>query len=306
MRPDMGSFIFKTLGIVRSDIPFSRDDANRFLPWILALMVALSAFALCLGVTLGQWISTHRMVYGQEVSLIIPPQPDSMRDDVANLIAYVEKTPGIARVRVLGDAEIISMVQPWLGDGVGLKDLPLPTMAEVTLTNQQGIAAPDLKALQTKLTSMLPGTQLDTQESWVEKFARFTAALQTLAYGTAAFILAALAAMIIFTSQTALKLHRRPVELLHSIGADDGYIARQFQWNATALMLQGAVPGTLLGGILYLALGYYAGSLDTPLMPRLTLSYAHLAIALGLPATCALLGLLASRVAVLRSLHRVL
>lgn len=306
MAATMWSSPLHSLGIVSSDILFARDDANRFLPWILALMVALSAFALCLGVTLGQWISNHQLVYGQDVSLIIPPQPESMRDDVNNLIAYLQKAPGIAKVRVLENQEVLNMVQPWLGNDAAIKDLPLPTMADVTLSSTQAAGNAEIKTLGEKLNSMLPGTQLDTHESWVRKFGEFTAALRALAYSVAVFILVALAAMIIFTSQTALKLHRRPVELLHSIGADDSYIARQFQWNSTLIMLQGAIPGTLLGGVLYLALGYYAGSLDTPLMPQMKLSLAHAAIAFGLPIACSLLGLFSSRFAVLRELHRVL
>lgn len=294
--------LMKFLGIVRSDIPFARDDANRFLPWILGLMVAMTAFALCLGVSLGQWIAGHRAVYDQEMSLIIPPQPDAMQDDVRNLIAYVQKQPGIERVRVLEEREIAALVKPWLGENSSLDGLPLPVMAEITV----GDSPPDAKTLQAKIGAMIPGAQIDTHESWVEKFARFTTALRVLAYTAAAFILAALAAMIVFTSQAALKLHRQPVALLHSIGADDGYIARQFQWNACALTLQGALPGTLLGVLLFTALGYFAGSLDTPLMPRLAFSPSHLAILFGLPLVCGLLGLAASRRAVLHELHRVL
>lgn len=302
----MWSSLLYSLGVARSDILFARDDANRFLPWILGLMVSLTAFALCLGMTLGQWISSHQLVYGQDVSLIIPPQPDSMQGDVKNLIAMVEKAPNVEKLRVLEPQEVLNMVQPWLGDDAAMKDLPLPTMAEITIRRQPLSGSKDIKALTERVATMIPGTQLDTHESWARKFGQFTAALQALAYGVAAFILLALSAMIVFTSQAALKLHRRPVELLHSIGADDGYIARQFQWNATALMLQGAIPGTVLGYALYMALGSYSGSLDTPLLPQLKLSLSHLALALALPLGCALLGLCASRFAVLRELRRVL
>lgn len=301
LKPMLGA-----LGIVKTDIPFARDDANRFLPWVLALMVALTAFSMCIGLTLGQWVSSHKLAFSGSVTVIVPPQPETMEKDVENLLSYLRKQPIIESLKVLDKKEVTELLEPWLGDVAEMEELPLPTVAQATLKPDANGQIPSLTELQDKLTSLVAGTEIDAHETWVEKFARFTNAIQLLSYTAALFILTALAAMVVFTAKAALKLHRRTVALLHSIGADDPYIARQFQWNACGIALQGAIPGTLLGALLYGSLAFYAGSLESPLMPKLVFLPWHYVLLVLLPLFCGLLSLVAARMAVLKQLRRVL
>ena len=51
---------------------------------------------------------------------------------------------------------------------------------------------------------------------------------------------------VIFTTRAGLAVHHAVVEVLHLIGARDGYIARQFQRQALRLALRGGIVGLVL------------------------------------------------------------
>ena len=48
------------------------------------------------------------------------------------------------------------------------------------------------------------------------------------------------------------------IEVLHFVGAEQAYIAKQFQWHFLVLGLIGAVAGGFLAIIVFLSLGFWA------------------------------------------------
>src|SRR3546814_8077793 len=51
--------------------------------------------------------------------------------------------------------------------------------------------------------------------------------------------------MVAFVPRMGLAAHQRSIELLHMIGAQDSYVARQFQNHALRLGLRGGLIGLL-------------------------------------------------------------
>lgn len=282
--------------MLRPDIPFARDDANRFLPWMIALMAVITGLMLCLGATLGQWVAHQRGGAQQNFSVQIPQAADGEK-----ALALVERAEGVKRARLVPPAEVRALVEPWLGSGEALKDIGFPALIDVDMAAPGAV---DLPALQAKLADALPGASLDAQELWVEKFARFNHALQAAMAALAACILAALAGMMIFVARASMKLHASTVRLLHAIGADDGYIARQFQANAVNLALRGAVPGVVASAAAYGALGLYIARLDAPMLPPLGFSLTHVLLLAALPVACGVIALLSVRYATLGQLGK--
>ncbi len=106
---------------------------------------------------------------------------------------------------------------------------------------------------------------------------------------------------VIFTTRAGLSMHRDVIELLHLMGARDGYIARQFDRQALRLGLIGGAVGIALALATVLALGEAAGAAallggGLGLGP---LDYAALAL---LPVAAALLAMATARLTVLRAL----
>jgi cell division transport system permease protein len=101
-----------------------------------------------------------------------------------------------------------------------------------------------------------------------------------------------------------LAAHERSIELLHLIGAQDSYVARQFQNHALSLGLRGGLLGLVCAlPTLYLA-RMLLQRIDSGLLPELNFLAHEWSYFVLLPVAAALVTMLAARVTVLRTLAR--
>ena len=101
---------------------------------------------------------------------------------------------------------------------------------------------------------------------------------------------------------SGLAVHHDIIEMLHLIGAEDGYIARQFQGHAMKLGLVGAIPGVLLAVLTIELLAIAAGRIDAFLLPNIRLAPAQWAALALVPLAAALIAMLTARLTVMRRL----
>lgn len=286
--------------MTNSDINFSADDAHRFLPWLTGTMVGLAALLLCLSLSLNAWVLDRSGVAGGGFAVHVPASEDQARQ-VEALRVTLQKMPGVKSVRPLSEEQLHRLLRPWLGGG-DYADLPLPAVIEVTLDDPQ--APVDHAALQKTLSAVAPGVEADTHERWTAAFSSFSSAVRALALLLSLLVIGAMAVTIAMSARASLKLHARTVGLLHAIGAEDGYIARQFQREALRLSVPGALAGCAAAGVVYAVTGAYLNSLDLSLLPPLPVTASHLLLLLALPLACGLLAWTVVRVSVLRQLER--
>src|ERR1700691_2113674 len=109
---------------------------------ILTFLAALTAGAVTMVVgSASDWQSE----VGREVTIQV--RPVSGRDveaDVRAAIAVAQGTPGVAEVRAYTKEESEALVEPWLGSGLALNELPIPRMIVVKLAS--GVT-PDFAAM---------------------------------------------------------------------------------------------------------------------------------------------------------------
>src|SRR5690606_26062041 len=86
-----------------------------------------------------------------------------------------------------------------------------------------------------------PAVEIDDHGVWLADFQALISSTEWAAYGVLTVILLITAVILVMSSRTELALHSSTVELLRSLGAERGYIARQFQMNALWMSLRGAV-----------------------------------------------------------------
>jgi cell division transport system permease protein len=110
--------------------------------------------------------------------------------------------------------------------------------------------------------------------------------------------------MVIFATRMGLSVHGRVIELLHLIGAQDSYIARQFQAHALRLALRGGVLGLLLAVLTVLGVADLLGRGDAMALPNLTLLPVEWTALPMLPLVVALIAMITARLTVLRTLGR--
>jgi cell division transport system permease protein len=243
----------------RLDLPLRQDVSGRFLPWIIALMVYLAAMGgvglIWLGDTLSQWDAA----LASALTLQIPVDASPARIDMA--IAALRQTKGINSANLLGPDETAKLLEPWLGNSVPLSSLPLPHLIDVRVDPQAMI---DYAALRQQLDAIVPNSQLDNHRGWLGGVRDFAFRVEGVITAGVFVVTALIIAIIIFTARIGLAIHRSVIELLHLLGAQDAYIARQFQVHALSLGLRGGVIGGAAAALTVVILGPAGRMLELP------------------------------------------
>jgi cell division transport system permease protein len=287
-----------------SDLQLEADTSARFLPWALAVMVFLAALALSGALALNGTIDGWRRGVSSKLTVQIadrPGQPMAPRLEAA--LAALRGVPGIAETQIVERRAVEALLQPWLGSEALQADLPLPGMIDVTLAEH---AALSVEALNARLQAAVPGARLDDPKPWLDRLVQLGRLLQSLGGGIVLLVGLAAAAMVIFATRAGLAARRDTIELLHLIGAEDGYIARQFQRHVAAQAVRGGVIGAVLAGAVLVAIQLLAGGVGTGLLPGLALLWWHWLLLPLLPVGAAVLAIVTARLTVLGELRAML
>lgn len=286
--------------MTRPDINFASDDSHAFLPWVIGVMVGLATLLLCLGLTVDGWIIDRNTSYENRFTVTVPSTIDDLDTKFKLILDTLKNTKGVTDIIEVEPDRLHRMLESWLGSVDSLDDLPMPRVLDVATSRD---VVPDYKGLESKLGIIAKGTTVSSHEHWVASFSQFSSGLEALIAILAAMIIISLALTIAFTSRASLKLHARTVGLLHSIGAEDQYIARQFQQDACMLTLRGTIPGCLLAGIAYWLTGMYMVSLGSSLLPSFSMHVPHYVLLVVMPVACTGVAWVAARFSVLQQLH---
>ncbi|MFP6774479.1 MAG: cell division protein [Alphaproteobacteria bacterium] len=284
------------------------EGAGRFLPWVVAVMVFFAALAGAAGLALHQATGAWRNDLANTITIEIPPgeipsgeMPSGAQAMVTAVTAALRQTAGIAQVRPLPVSEIAALLQPWLGGGDLINELPLPRLIDVRLSPDEPA---DLALLAKRLAAIGPGIRIDDHQIWLGKLIRLSRSLQWMMLACLAMICFATCAVVIFGTRAAFTAHLEVVKLLHVMGARDGYIARLFLWRALTMGLKGGLIGLGVTAMALYALSRLAADLEGPLFGNLTLTPLGFLALACLPLVAALLTALAARYTVLRELSR--
>jgi cell division transport system permease protein len=213
----------------------------------------------------------------------------------------LEATPGVLAVRRLTPDDMGHLLKPWLGEAGLMDELPLPTLLDITLDSDHPL---DLAALQIHLDSEVKGVIIDNHGTWFGRLVAAARMVNSLALIVFVLVEIAAAAIVVFVTRTGLEVHHEVVDLMHIIGASDGYIARQFQSHALVLGLKGGTVGLALAAAALLALQFAAGDPGSSLLPDLRLSASQWVAVAAVPLVTAGIAWTAARVTVMKTLRR--
>ena len=239
----------------RSDLPLHGDALSRYLPWLIAFMVYLAMMALA-GVLLLERLA-ERWEEGVSATLTvqIPPTESGEEDArrVASALDVLTGLPEVAHAETISEGQLAALLEPWLGASNAIEDLPLPQLIDVRLKPGAGL---DSQRLSRQLEVVAPGAVVDDHSVWLERLVRLIHSVEVLATAILLLICLATVATVVFTTRTGLAIHREEIEVLHFIGAQSGYIARQFASRALTLGLRGGLIGLVLAAPTLVGIGF--------------------------------------------------
>jgi cell division transport system permease protein len=281
-------------------VPLDRDPSGRYLPLLVAIMVYLAALAMAGALAMNKL--AERWDSGLSGALTVQlPAAGEGDGGLAAVVEALAATPGVLAVEPLDGAAMTALLEPWLGEAVPAGDLPLPRLVAVTIDTAQ---PPDVAALETRLQELAPGSLIDDHQRWLGRLLDLARAVELMALVVVLLVVLAACIMVAFVTRMGLAAHQRSIELLHLIGAQDAYVARQFQGHALSFGLRGGLLGLLLAlPTLYLARTLLQ-RIDSGLLPELNLLPHEWSLFILLPVAAALVTMLTARVTVLRTLAR--
>src|SRR5258705_671128 len=141
--------------------------AGRALVAVVPIMTFLASITtgavLLVSASAAEWQSE----VASEITIQVRPQAgrDIERDSSA-VAEAMRAQPGIVEVRPFTKAESAKLLEPWLGSGLSLDDLPVP---RVIVARIQPGTALDLAGLRSRVTQVAPTASVDDHRAWIER-----------------------------------------------------------------------------------------------------------------------------------------
>lgn len=293
------------------ELPLKGDSTSLFLQIMISIAVFLFA------VTLSGVLSINTMLQNWNDSIlgsltvqIMPVTNVNPEKALAETLAHQDKAieflktmSEIEKVTALQDTQLEKLIQPWLGDGVNIKDLPMPRIIDVKIKKNVEI---DFIDMATKLAQATPMASIDNHKLWLNKLIKFADGLKMLALSVLALVIMITSGAIFYTTQTSLGLHKYTIEILHLMGAKDTYVAQQYAKRTAILGLEGALIGLAIAIPTIFGIGSLAQQIEGGIISDANLSIEAWGVIVSLPLFASFIAMLTAYYTVKQTLQKMM
>lgn len=282
--------------------------AGRALVIVIVIMAFLASMTAGAVQLIAQASADWTSSVAREVTIQVRPRAGrDIEADTRRAGEMARRTQGIADVRIYSRQEAEKLLEPWLGAGLALGDLPVPRL--IVLKVGEG-PPPGLAQLRTELGA-IPTASLDDHRLWLARLATMANALVAIGLIVLALVLTAMALAIVFATRGAMAGNREIIDVLHLVGAEDRFIAREFRHHFLRLGLKGGIIGGALAIAAFLAASLLSarwafspgGDQVEALFGRFSLGWAGYLSILAIIALVTLITAVVSRTTVFRNLR---
>ena len=244
----------------------------------------------------------------RELTIQISPAPNRNLDAaVGKAVALARGFHGIGEVTAMSNEESMRLLEPWLGAGLSLSELPVPRLIVVTIAAG---AAPDISQLRRVLAAEVPGANLDDHRGWIDRMRAMAGTAVAAGIGILILVIIATMLSVTFATHGAMAANRPVIEVLHFIGARNSFIARNFERHFLLLGLKGGAVGGVAAMALFLLAGFVSrqfvgtagGEQTAALFGSFSIGFTGYAAVIGQVILIALVTALTSRQTVNRTL----
>jgi len=246
------------------EVPFDKDAAHRFVPWIMGLMIFLATLALTGSATVSSVIKQLETTIASGFTVTLPKVtynddsfPGLDRERLEKVKQILRTTNGIKQTQIVSRSPFINQLDQ--NNRIIDQTSSPPTLIDVEIRDGYEL---DLTKLETTLKRDVPGTSILDHKQWRQESMLFAYSGFWVSIIVATLIGLAAIITIAFVTHTGLNVHQRIIDVLHIVGARDKYIARQFQAHALNLSLKGAVIGILLSIATLMGLNQFIGKMS--------------------------------------------
>jgi cell division transport system permease protein len=223
----------------------------------LTLVIAIMGFLACLTAGAVYMINQSASAWlhdtASEVTVQVKPETD--QDELEKrseaIAKFLTGQNGIKEVNLLTLKQSAELVEPWLGQVSAIKELPFPRLIAVQIDRSD---PPDFTALRAALSTKYPSAMLDDHRAWQQQIRRVTGSLALGGIAVIVLMAAATVAIVVSAARSAIASNREIVEVLNFVGAEEKFIARQFELHFLKLGIRAGIVGALAAAIVFFTL----------------------------------------------------
>ncbi|MDG6079298.1 cell division protein [Erythrobacter litoralis] len=275
------------------------------MPWVMAIMVALTVLAGGAALSLDNVAQTARGELAAAATVqILSPDPERRTAQALQVATMLREQTDVSQVRIVPRQEVADLLEPWLGSASGGNVVPLPALIDVVLSREADASA--VARLRAKIVEIAPDARIDAQSEWLEPVLAAISTLRWMAVGLILLLGFTAAAAVWLAARHALGINRDTLEIVHLLGGSDAQIARVFQRSIMIDAVAGGVAGLVLGAAALTLMARQFSALDSGMISAGGLSGTDWAILALLPLCAVAIAVYTARMTVLSSLRRIL
>jgi len=287
--------------------------SGRALTASMSIMCYLACLALGTLIIVSKSVNLWSSNIASEVTVQIRPA-DGIKIETAieTAVQLLRATPGVTSTTVLDKSDATELLEPWLGKGKVLEELPIPRLISVGIDAEN---PPDYDELANDISTGVPGGNLDTHRQWQAQITRTAGTFTLAAYGILMLVSIAATALVVFATRAAMEANRDTIQVLHLAGSEDNFIAFEVQRHFLKMGVRAGLIG-MIGGLASFAALAFASKADQTaglvqagrqlLYGPLAFTLENYAVLVLVPIVATLISVMTARLAVVTMLRRVL
>lgn len=255
----------------------SQNIAGRALVLVIAIMTFLSCLTLGAVTLVRDTASVWENQISREATIQIKPADGLDMDAALETAARIAgEFPGVRSTRVVDRDATARLLEPWLGSGLNIDELPVPRLVIVTIDENN---PPDFQAMREAITPKVATASLDDHRTWVDRLVAMARTTVTIGTGVLILMLAATVLSVVFATRGAMAGNGHIIEVLHFVGAEARFIASEFRRHFLLTGMKGAAAGGAAAVIVFIIFSWWSSrNLATPEADQATALFGDFAI----------------------------
>ncbi len=235
-------------------------DQSIFMTVIVGIMTFLAVLALGISLSIGTGVVRWNRQWDLFATVQVTSQATSQ--NVKKIIE--DNRSKIASMREISNAEMMELVRPWISDGGGVLQNYLPQMYEIKFKTKS-----DIKLFNDKIS---PYARMLTHTQALNPSISAGWKMVTISGIVLVLIIAAIGLCISFIARNTAMLHKRELEILNQVGANDSFVVQQMQMIVTKICGVACTAGFLVAMPILMLILWTAHSARLGLMTMMGLS----------------------------------
>jgi len=230
--------------------------AGRAMVLVIAIMTFLSCLTLGAVTLVRDTAATWQTQISREATIQIKPADGlDMEAALAEARRVASRYNGVRSASIVDPAATARLLEPWLGPGLDIDELPVPRLIIVTI---DPVERPDFNAMRAELAQAVPSAILDDHRTWVDRLVTMARTTVTIGMSVLALMLSATALTVIFATRGAMAGNGHVIEVLHLVGAEARFIAREFRRHFLLAGTRGAAAGGVAAIIVFVLFSWWS------------------------------------------------